>query len=154
MDFTSRLDVSKFTDLQKTMENNVILGTDSYPKTLNEPYTIAQYIKSGFTRKLKGCWDPSDSIRGYGFIVKAKAQTLLVESSQKMQTHPLTLVLITRPLPFIWWWESTCGPECKFKKTPQPKSNWSSGEGRSHKSEGLISFCMLRTIRCGVHHCW
>jgi hypothetical protein len=44
MDFISRLDVSKFADLQKSLENNVILGTGSYPKTLNEAYTIAQNI--------------------------------------------------------------------------------------------------------------
>jgi hypothetical protein len=36
MDFVSRLNVSKFADLQKTLENNVILGTGSYPKTLNK----------------------------------------------------------------------------------------------------------------------
>jgi hypothetical protein len=38
MDFVSRLDVSKFVtlDLQKTLENNVILGTGSYPTTLND----------------------------------------------------------------------------------------------------------------------
>jgi hypothetical protein len=45
MDFVTRLDVSKFADLQKTLENNVILGTGSYPKTLNEAYTIAQNVK-------------------------------------------------------------------------------------------------------------
>jgi hypothetical protein len=43
MDFISRLDVSKFADLQKNFENNVILG--SYPKSLNEAYTIDQNIR-------------------------------------------------------------------------------------------------------------
>jgi hypothetical protein len=44
MDCNSRLDVLKFADLQKILENNVILGTGSYPKTLNEAYTTAQNI--------------------------------------------------------------------------------------------------------------
>jgi hypothetical protein len=45
MDFISRLDNSKFADLKKTLENNVILNTGKYPKTLNEAYTIANNIK-------------------------------------------------------------------------------------------------------------
>jgi hypothetical protein len=46
IDFVSRLDVLKFADLQKTWENNVILGTSSYTKTLNEAYIITQNIKT------------------------------------------------------------------------------------------------------------
>jgi hypothetical protein len=45
MDFQSRLDNSKFADLKKTSENNVILNTGKYPKTLNDAYTIANNIK-------------------------------------------------------------------------------------------------------------
>jgi hypothetical protein len=61
--------IYKFTDLQKTLENNVILGTGTYLRTLSEAYTIAQNIKVVSQGNLKAAELPNTA-----FVVSAKGE--------------------------------------------------------------------------------
>jgi hypothetical protein len=150
----------KFADLQKTLENNVILGTASYPKTLNEAYTIAQNIRVVSEGSLKAAEIPQTA-----FVVSASL------SKPKHKAHKKPNIVggfVTtdadsstntgsdknkkkEPGPCRLYGDGSRhwagGPECKFKKNPQPKSNGSNSGGRSDESE-------WSTLRIQNHQEW
>jgi hypothetical protein len=149
MDFVSRLDLSKFADLQKTLENKVILSAVLYPKTLNEAYTFAQNIKIVFQGAIKTAEAPQTA-----FVVMASSSKSKSTSSKKHNNTSVTVAKEPesstaangdkknekkKPGPCHLcndgsrYWAR--GPDCKFKKTQQPKSDGVNNGSRSVGSE-------------------
>ena len=174
MDFVSRLDTSKFADLQKTLENNVILGTGTYPRTLNEAYTIAQNIKVVSQGNLKAAELPNTA-----FVVSASSATTMkskhkshkkTDNSSKVNVETAAATGSEKknkkkePGPCRLCGDGSRhwarGPDCKFKNTSQLKNNGSNNVHRGDNSEGhMINFAfsepseaLLTTVKAGIDY--
>jgi hypothetical protein len=134
------------------LKNNVILGTGSYFKTLNEAYTIAQNIEVVSQGRLKAAEIPQTAFvvpassskpnnKAYkkpnivgGIVTKDADSFTNAGSNNKNKKKESGSCRLCGDGSRHW----ARGPECKFKKTPQPKSNGSNSGGRSNESEGQM----------------